>query len=341
MPQPRSVEDLTAEILALYATSWEKITVREQALVNSWVGWRRVERLNRLRELRTTVEALMDHADEQALAWTLNELPAIYTIGAAAAGVGFDAFTTPDVDAINVLAGDTYSSLLDATRFVRESTKDLIRTLAREHVADKLIVGQTAEQAGRDLAASLEGRGIAAVVYKNGARHGLLDYSDVVLKTKSAEAYTIATMTQLERAGIAFVEIFDGVGCGMGSHDDPDKANGTVRPLIEAQRYPLSHPRCRRSVAGRPDVKSLREARSAQPSTTPAQQADQAEAEARRELEVAARASQRSFEAQVTRRANALLSDESNRVRSAAHARVLSRRQVTLERRARLLRRSG
>jgi hypothetical protein len=271
----------------------------------------------------------------------LTELPAIYTIGAAAAGVGFDRLAGPDVDAINVLAGDTYSSLLDATRFVRESTKDLIRTLAREHVADKLIVGQTAEQAGRDLAARLEGRGIAAVVYKNGARHGLGDYADMLLRTKSAEAYTVATMGQLDRAGITFVEIFDGVGCGMASHDDPDKANGTVRPLIEAQRFPISHPRCRRAVAGRPDVKSLRDARSARPSTTPAQQADQAEAEARRELEVAGRASRRAFEAQVKRRANRLLSDEGNQVRSAAHARVLSRRQVVLERRARLLRRSG
>lgn len=340
MPQPKSVEDLTAEILAIYATAWQRITDREQALINSWSGWRRIERLNRLRELRATVEALMDRADEQAFAWTTKQLPAIYTIGAAAAGVGFDSFTGPDLDAINSLATATYSGLLDATRFVRESTKDLIRTLAREHVADKLITGQTATQAGRELAGALEGRGIAAVVYKNGARHGLGDYSDMLLRTKSAEAYTVATMTQLDRAGIRYVEIFDGVGCGMASHDDPDKANGTVRPLIEAQRYPISHPRCRRAVAGRPDITSLRDARNAEPSVSPERQADQAEAEARRELEVAGRASRRAFEAQVTRRANALLSDQGNRVRSAAHARVLARRQVTLARRERLLRRT-
>ena len=327
MPQPRQVEELTRELLALYRRSWDRITAQEQALINSWVGWRRIERLTRLRELRASVEALMDQADRQALAFTQNDLPAAYLLGATAAGVTVS-WTSEDTNAISMVAADTYTSLLDATQFVRDSMKDLIRTLAKEHVADKLIVGETAEQAARDLAAQLRGRDIAAVVYKNGARHGLADYADMVVRTKTAEAYSTATLVQLEQADITFVEVFDGTGCGWNGHDDPDKANGTVRPIAEARQFTISHPRCRRAFGGRPDVKSLREARSARATVSAAQQADQTAAELDRELGLAAAASRRALEAQVSRRASGLLSDESNRVRSVAHARARARHEI-------------
>jgi hypothetical protein len=339
MPQPAEVEQLTAELLRLYRASWDRITTAEQHLINTWTGLRLPQRLARLRELRAVVEQLMDAADTQALRFVQADLPQAYLLGAAAVGVTVTSWAQPDLDAINVLANDTYTGLLDATTFVRATTKDLIRELAKEHMADKLIRGQTAEQAGRELAAALEGRGIAAVTYKDGSRHGLADYADMLARTKTAEAYSVSSLHQIQVAGIGFVEVFDGIGCGWEGHDDLDKANGTVRAIDEAMRVPLSHPRCRRAFAGRPDVTTAGQARSAQPSTTPEQQADQAAAEARRALDVAARASNRAFEMTVQRRADALLSDETNRVRSAAHARVLARRQLVQARQARRVRR--
>lgn len=213
MPQPEEVEALAAELLRLYAASWQKITVAEQHLINTWAGLRRQERLTRLRELRLMVERLMDDADSQALRFVQEQLPQAYVLGAAAAGVSLTTWAQPDIDAIGVLARDTYSGLLDATTFVRGSTKTLIRYLAREHVADKLIRGATAEQAGRDLARDLEGRGIAAVVYKDGSRHSLDDYASMLTRTKAAEAYSVSTLTQIQAAGIGWVEVFDGIDC--------------------------------------------------------------------------------------------------------------------------------
>lgn len=330
MPQPKSVERLAADLLALYAASWDKIQAAEQRVLDDWAGLRRSERLTRLRSLRATVEQLMDHADVQALRFVQDGLPQAYLLGAAAAGVGVPAaWIGPDLDAIGVLANDTYTGLLDATRFVRESTKTLVRTLAREHVADKIVRGETAQQAGHDLARSLENRGVAAVVYKDGSRHGLTEYSDVVLRTKSAEAYSTATLNQLDRARISFAECFDNPRCGLTSHDDPDKPNGQVFPIRTAQQYVISHPRCVRSWGGRPDVTSAREAKQARPSTTAAQSADQATvAVSRQEAAI-----QRAF----ARRGTAL-TDSGQRVRATAHANVLSRRQAALaRRRARLL----
>lgn len=325
MPQPRSVEHLAADLLALYAASWGKIQAAEQKVLDDWAGLRRTERLTRLRALRATVEQLMDHADVQALRFVQDGLPQAYLLGAAAAGVGVPAtWTGPDLDAIGVLANDTYTGLLDATRFVRESTKTLIRALAREHVADKLVRGETAQQAGRDLARALEGRGVAAVVYKDGSRHGLAEYSDVVLRTKSAEAYSTATLNQLDRAGIGWAECFDNPACGMNGHDDPDKPNGQVFPIRTAQQYVISHPRCVRSWGGRPDVTSAREAKAATGTASAGQNVDQAAvAVTRQEAAI-----QRAFA-----RRGTVLTDTGQRVRATAHANVLSRRQATLARR--------
>jgi hypothetical protein len=322
VPQPKSVEQLAADLLALYATSWERIQEAEQRILNDWTGLRRTERLARLRALQVTVERLMDTADEQALRFAQQDVPQAYLLGSAAAGVGVPAaWEGPDLDAIGVLVNDTYSSLLDATTFVRESTKTLIRTLAREHVADKLVRGETAEQAGRDLAASLEGRGVAAVVYKDGSRHGLADYANMLARTKTAEAYSTATLNQLDRAGITFAECFDNPRCGLDGHDDPDKPNGRVFPMRTAQQFVISHPRCVRSWGGRPDVTSARQAARASGSATAAQNADQADvAVSRQEAAI-----QRAFA-----RRGTVLTDSGQRVRSPAHAAVLSRRQARL-----------
>jgi hypothetical protein len=335
MPQPDSVERLTDELLAFYEAAWNKITTAEQHLINSWTGWRRVERLTRLRELRATVEQLMDRADEHALRFVNDALPEIYLLGAAAAGVGVTAWTQPDLDAIGILTRDTYSGLLAATRFVRASTKDLIRTLGREHIADKLIRGETAEQAGKNLARQLEGRGITAVIYRDGSRHGLQEYASMLVRSKSAEAYSVATLNQTAAAGIRYVEVFDGVGCGWATHDDPEKANGTIRTVAEARAFPTSHPNCRRAFGGRPDVTTAAEARRAKALTTPEQQAAQAEAEARRALGVTVSASARAFERAVQRRAEGLLSDANSRVTSVPHARVMARREAVKARHAR------
>jgi hypothetical protein len=84
VPQPHDVEELTRELLQLYAAAWDRITAQEQALINSWTGWRRIERLTRLQALRQTVEQLMDHADQAALRFTNEQLPAAYMLGVAA-----------------------------------------------------------------------------------------------------------------------------------------------------------------------------------------------------------------------------------------------------------------
>lgn len=312
-----TVEELTAELRRLYEEAWTRIINLQDALLADWAALNRANRLARLAELRATVEHLMDDADQQATRWTREQLPNAYLLGArTVATVGGIAWTHADLDAINRIAADTYTDLLAATSFVKRSTRDLIRRLTREHLADKLIRGLTAEQAAVNLRRDLEGHGITAVVYKDGSRHGLADYTDMLTRTKTAEAYSISTLNQIKAAGMGWVEVFDGYGCGWDGHDDPDKANGTVRAIDEAMRTPISHPRCVRAFGGRPDVTSQQEARLAALSTTAGQRADQQATDVGR----AARPPR------FTRR-DGLLTDTGQRVASPRHARTLARHQ--------------
>lgn len=324
MPQPRQVEELAAELLHLYERAWQRITADEQTLIDTWTGLRRAERLARLQELRVAVEQLMDHADQQALAWVNNQLPHAYLLGAAAAGVALSPWTQTDVDAIGVLVDDAYQDLLAATSFVRDSTKTLIRTFARQHIADKLIIGQTADQAAAELTKTLADQRITAVVYRDGSRHGLADYASVVVRTKTAEAYSTATLNSLDRAGVGFAECFDNPKCGLDGHDDPTKPNGHVYDVATAKQYVISHPRCVRSWGGRPDVRSATEARDARGSATPGQNEDQSAVAVSRQEAAIARALQRH---------RGSFSDRRTRVPGAAHSAIVSRRQARLARR--------
>jgi hypothetical protein len=75
MPQPRQVEQLAADLLALYQHSWDRITAAEQAVLADWLKLNRTQRLARLRALQATVEHLMDTVDEQATRFVNDRLP--------------------------------------------------------------------------------------------------------------------------------------------------------------------------------------------------------------------------------------------------------------------------
>ena len=71
---------------------------------------------------------------------------------------------------------------------------------------------------------------------------------------KSAVVCNAGTLNRAHEAGGRFVEVFDGAGCGWTSHQDPDKASGTVWTLGDAAAWPISHPRCRRAFGPSPDL---------------------------------------------------------------------------------------
>lgn len=69
-----------------------------------------------------------------------------------------------------------------------------------------------------------------------------------IARTETATAYNKGAILAYERSGLVEeAECLDGGDCGLTSHDDPDKANGTIRSLKVAAQYPICHPNCLRS----------------------------------------------------------------------------------------------
>lgn len=251
MPLAPEAEALVDELLDLYRAAQADL-IDELVRVAGDTSLRGRAYRSRLTGLSRAVTQAMEDLDAAAADWTTRSLPEVYALGAeqAAQEVG-ERFNWTQIhrEAVQVLAQDTYSDLLAATRFVRRDTKAFIRTAAREHSRAVLLEGKTATQAGRELSRRLGQRGISAVTYKNGARHGLADYSDTVVRTKTALAYNGGQLNIAVEHDVPFVQVSDGAGCGWTSHDDPDTANGSVRTRDEANEYPIAHPRCARSFA--------------------------------------------------------------------------------------------
>lgn len=275
MPQPAVLDDLQEPLLKSYRRAWARVQAEQEALVTNPLAYRRKIRLA---EMRKTIEAAMDEMDEQAGEWLAQQLPKAYSAGMVSApGASSPTWTQIHQEAVGELSEELFRELLQATDGVRDSTKRLVRTVGRDQALQKAIIGKTAKQASQEMRRVLESKGIHSVVYSNGTKHGLAEYTQVAMRTTTAKAYNRGTLGA--HADVGFFEIFDGPNCGLESHNDPRMALGMVVDRVTAQSYLLSHPQCRRSFGPRPDVES---AEQATPTTTPEQRRAQLEQDAAR-----------------------------------------------------------
>lgn len=268
MSQPAEIEALTTALTSDLAAIHQRILDELAEIGTQWFELTFSARARRLLVLDQHVTALMAQADALAARHVLEAAQTSYEIGAWTTAILAEstaAFAGVDTDAITALAQDTMTDLLQATQGVRADVKVLIRDLTRDQVRVKLYTGQTAAQAGQELAKTLLDRGVTAVTYANGAKVSLPTYAQMVVRTKTAEAYQEGGFNQGERLGVEWWEILDGPGCGWASHDDPQKANGMIVPLEAAREHPLSHPQCRRASSPRPDITSVDDAAAAKP----------------------------------------------------------------------------
>jgi hypothetical protein len=265
---PDAVELLSAQIRADLQGVSDRIEAEQTRLIEAWPELAAVARRRLLREVQARVLALAAAAGEIARVQLGPVVGGAYRLGAEQAALTTGVVATfggVDTAAVAELARDAYADVLAATQHISDTTKELVRTMARERIADKLLAGQPPADAARRLRDDLQGRGIAAITYRDGARHQLGDYTDMLVRTKTAEATQAGGFGQARALGIEWMELMDGPGCGLASHRDARKANGLILTVDEAARYPLSHPRCRRVASPRPDITSAVDARAADP----------------------------------------------------------------------------
>lgn len=277
MPQPAELDTLQEPLLDKYRTAWTRVLVEQQKLANDPLAFRRRTRLT---QMRRTIEGIMKGLDADAGDWIAKQLPRAYLAGASAAssGTGEAAFTQVHQEAVQRLSKGLFDELLGATQHVKDTTKQLIRTVAQDEALQKAIEGRTADQAAREMRRIIENKGIHAVRYADGSKHGLAEYTQVAMRTTTAKAYNSGTLGSA--LDVKFWEIFDGPNCGLSFHDDPTLALGMVVDRDTAERFLISHPNCRRSFGPRPDVTTANMAEKANPTSTKEQRQAQLEQDA-------------------------------------------------------------
>lgn len=276
MPQPLAVEQAQQKLARAYAEAWQHIVREQEKILGDPAAFRRRARLV---ELRQQVERLMDHLDVETRSWLQDQFPGVYALGAqdgaATAGETITSWTLTHTQALQQLVNDTFSDLLQATKFVRRDAKRFVRDMSKALSELKLTTGKTAVQTGRELRAVLQEHGMRGITYKDGSVHGLDEYSQMVIRTKTGVAYNTGTVNGATDAGVRFFEVMDGPDCGWTFHEDPSLALGMIVDAHEALSEPLSHPNCRRTFGGRPDITSKKGARTAPRSVTDEQTKDQ------------------------------------------------------------------
>lgn len=264
MPQPAELDEIEEPLVSAYRNAWLRILDEQQRIA---VDPLRLARQRRLREMQESIEGVLEELDASARAWIGQHLPQMYGLGGAAGvsdatgGAGEFVWTQIHQQAVQTLANDLFQDLLSATQHTKKTTKDLVRTIARSESLQKAIEGRSPLQAANEMARILKGHNIHSLIYKDGSKHGLAEYSKMAIRTKTATAYNLGTLNGAETHGVKYWQVFDGPECGWSFHDDPSLASGRLVTRDEATEFIISHPNCRRSFGARPDVKTKAEAK--------------------------------------------------------------------------------
>ena len=216
-----------------------------------------------LAAFNTALAAFNRAAMAFAETWAATDLPLIYREGAWTLLDNADrrratfTWTSRHQGAVTGLSAQYYA---DITSRIQEA-------LRRARVFLR-----AAQDAARDTTARLDVTALRrdhpldTVVYANNARHPVASWSRSALTWQAVTtANTAAARTALDELGTEWLEVRDGADCGWTSHDDPDRANRTLRTVQDALAHPSAHPNCQRELLPRLDLIGRTEIRSGAP----------------------------------------------------------------------------
>lgn len=94
------------------------------------------------------------------------------------------------------------------------------------------------------------------VIYANNARHPVDSWASTAITWQAVTtANTAAARTALDELDVHYLEVSDGPQCGWLEHEDPDRANRTLRTVQDALAHPAAHPNCSREFLPRLDLR--------------------------------------------------------------------------------------
>jgi HK97 family phage portal protein len=157
------------------------------------------------------------------------------------------------------IAGNNAARVAAYTSDLKQQTV----TAVREAILS-MAEGATREETVQRIAQNVSGRQMYPGVFDNarslaltngsteaeadaaGEQAASLHRAQLIAETEARVAANYDLIESMGTAGVKSVLVHDGADCGWEYHDDKNKADGTIKTLSEARRYPLSHPRCQR-----------------------------------------------------------------------------------------------
>jgi hypothetical protein len=200
----------------------------------------------------TSLAAFSRAAGAFAERWASTDLPLIYREGALTLLDNADRpntlFTWTDRHraAITTASAQYYS---DLTGRIQEALRRARAFLRAAQDASRDTSGRI------DTAQLRHNHPLDTVIYANNARHPVDAWARASLTWQAVTtANTAAARTALDELGTEWLEVRDGADCGWTSHDDPDRANRTLRTVQDALAHPTSHAHCVRELLPRLDL---------------------------------------------------------------------------------------
>ena len=189
-----------------------------------------------------------------AESWSATDLPLVYREGAWTMLDNADrrndlfTWTARHQAAITALSAQYYADITARISEALRRARAFLRAAqdaARDTVANRI-----------DTAALRSAHPLDTVIYANNARHPVDSWASAAITWQAVTtANTAAARTALNELDVQFVEISDSPDCGWTSHDDPDRANRTLRTIQDALAHPVSHAHCVRELLPRLDLR--------------------------------------------------------------------------------------
>ncbi|MFF7527361.1 hypothetical protein [Streptomyces pseudovenezuelae] len=241
-------------------SAWSILTIAQTRLLNALATIRPGRSSGTGTRLRAAIAAFNTSLGTFARAagafaerWAATDLPLVYREGAwtlldnADRHNGLFQWTNRHRAAITGLSAQYYADLTSRISEALRRARAFLRA-AQDAARDTLSARINTALLRRD-------HPLDTVIYGNNARHPVDAWANAAVTWQAVTtANTAAARTALDELGTEFVEVRDGADCGWTSHDDPDRANRTVRTVQDALAHPTSHPHCVRELLPRIDL---------------------------------------------------------------------------------------
>jgi len=208
---PFDEEKQIQQLIQIYRQGFEEILriIVEKEAKGQWTQY--------WRDLLLEVKAILQQLDQYADTWIEQTIGQVYSQAAAEtvaflSGLGIATATNPEFAqihqrAIDVVVQNMADNLRDATQFIGRRINDVFRRVGLEETGGKLAAGATVRDMKKKVVQRLLNEGQTAFVDKLGRKWRLDTYAEMVARTTTREAASVATLNTCQEFGLDLVRI--------------------------------------------------------------------------------------------------------------------------------------